>query len=64
MNDQNENLNHHNITVADATEIVKSLEKSINSISDVVKGVDKKMHYNLKQFGELMNELDVKQKRN
>jgi hypothetical protein len=56
--DGGDNFKKTTVTVADATELVKSIEDSIGSLSEVIKGVDKRMKFNIKQFGDLMDELE------
>ena len=52
-----EKFNNQNLTVSDATEIAKSLQTSIDKITNTIQGVDKRMKHNLKVFGDLMNDL-------
>jgi hypothetical protein len=56
--DEGDNFKKTTVTVADATELVKSIEDSVCSLSDVIKGMDKRMKYNIKQFGDLMDQLE------
>ena len=45
-------------SVEEAQQIVSQLDKGINNITNVIRGMDKKMSYNLRLVGGLIQEME------